>query len=676
MSCSLYPLVVSLLAVLVAVTKMNLLTQYGVNANLSKLEFVDILSIHPAETLKGLRQSLFCEYTALDISSNDFQDIPLVARRDSALRPVQPVLSEDCWIIVNCISNKTSLPRVLLKNGKRERSSVLSQSRSSSSAVSQLTCVSDHSESLASQSQQNLLPTPVINTTSTPAFTSQSQISNRLIARELSALSDKITTLRSEVDILKSSSSRSPSPDPQSNSVDIIMIKDELKILHNKINTLSPSYPSIDNLQQNQASTPTSSSISINLTSWNCRGITSALPYLHHLIKNGSDIIALSEHWLWPYNLESLTNLHPDYNGFGYCDSRLNENSSLTRGCGGVGFLWKKSLNITPVTDISSDRLCVVQLHTSFDVPLTIVAVYMPSSNYSIDEYTTYFQDLQSVIGTFERNGPIVLCGDLNVDISNPTHSPQRNQLLDNLVDCHSLFIASQSSTVSGPSYTYFSDTCQSVLDYIITSSSLAGCTNNCFVHPVHPLNMSDHLPQSIVLHLCHLPFSTPPSLKARINWDHAVANGDISLYADAVSLVIEPLLQTSGHSIAELNQEIMFVTETLVCLAESYLPIFKKKIDSVRFDSPELSQLCKDSKKSWKAWIDCGRPQSGPLLEAKQNAKKSVRSCINTLRASSVRRNIQHRDMLFKTGDARRFRLPNNSASVCGRLLTESGFT
>ena len=61
---------------------MNLLTQYGVNANLSKLEFVDILSIHPAETLKGLRQSLFCEYTALDISSNDFQDIPLVARRD------------------------------------------------------------------------------------------------------------------------------------------------------------------------------------------------------------------------------------------------------------------------------------------------------------------------------------------------------------------------------------------------------------------------------------------------------------------------------------------------------------------------------------------------------------------------------------------------------------------
>ena len=187
----------------------------------------------------------------------------------------------------------------------------------------------------------------------------------------------------------------------------------------------------------------------------------------------------MSEHWLWPYNLESLTNLHPDYNGFGYCDSRLNENSSLTRGCGGVGFLWKKSLNITPVTDISSDRLCVVQLHTSFDVPLTIVAVYMPSSNYSIDEYTTYFQDLQSVIGTFERNGPIVLCGDLNVDISNPTHSPQRNQLLDNLVDCHSLFIASQSSTVSGPSYTYFSDTCQSVLDYIITSSSLAGCTNN-----------------------------------------------------------------------------------------------------------------------------------------------------------------------------------------------------
>ena len=45
-----------------------------------------------------------------------------------------------------------------------------------------------------------------------------------------------------------------------------------------------------------------------------------------------------------------LQNIHRDYDGFGFSDNRLHENTDLIRGCGGVGIIWKKSLSVSPVT--------------------------------------------------------------------------------------------------------------------------------------------------------------------------------------------------------------------------------------------------------------------------------------------------------------------------------------
>ena len=64
-----------------------------------------------------------------------------------------------------------------------------------------------------------------------------------------------------------------------------------------------------------------------------------ASPYLYQLIEEGSDIIAVSEHWLWPYQLCHLNNIHPDFVGFGFSDNRLYEESPRCRGCDGVGFV-------------------------------------------------------------------------------------------------------------------------------------------------------------------------------------------------------------------------------------------------------------------------------------------------------------------------------------------------
>jgi len=72
--------------------------------------------------------------------------------------------------------------------------------------------------------------------------------------------------------------------------------------MHQKINSIIPQ----SNTPTRVASpghAPTSrapivSKDTLKLTTWNCRGLNNAVPYVNELIHEGSDIIFLSEHWL------------------------------------------------------------------------------------------------------------------------------------------------------------------------------------------------------------------------------------------------------------------------------------------------------------------------------------------------------------------------------------------
>ena len=112
---------------------------------------------------------------------------------------------------------------------------------------------------------------------------------------------------------------------------------------------------------------------SISITKWNCRGLANAVPYIDHLIETGSDVITITEHWLWPFHLNRLEEINPLYTGVGFSSAKLNESSDL---CGGVGIIWKKILPIVPVTQIVSDRFCAVQLLSpDSESPLYIFSV-------------------------------------------------------------------------------------------------------------------------------------------------------------------------------------------------------------------------------------------------------------------------------------------------------------
>ena len=119
------------------------------------------------------------------------------------------------------------------------------------------------------------------------------------------------------------------------------------------------------------------------ISSWNCRGFNCSEAYLKHL-SDHSDIILLQEHWLWPFELQKLSSAVSGFSAFGLSDSRLSESSTMHRGCGGVAFLWRKSLPVAPVPlNVRSDRLCATELPLASGrvEKVVIFNVYAPSSD-------------------------------------------------------------------------------------------------------------------------------------------------------------------------------------------------------------------------------------------------------------------------------------------------------
>lgn len=72
---------------------------------------------------------------------------------------------------------------------------------------------------------------------------------------------------------------------------------------------------------------------------WNCRGFASSVPYIQNMLGEKPGVMVLSEHWLWPYELDKLNDISEEYMATGKADARLTEESAGGRGCGGIGIL-------------------------------------------------------------------------------------------------------------------------------------------------------------------------------------------------------------------------------------------------------------------------------------------------------------------------------------------------
>ena len=72
-----------------------------VSPDLPKNEFVQKLIHLPTSELLRLRLALFNEAFTETLSLPDYYNLPLVQRKDTAIKPVSYKLSEDIWTVVS-----------------------------------------------------------------------------------------------------------------------------------------------------------------------------------------------------------------------------------------------------------------------------------------------------------------------------------------------------------------------------------------------------------------------------------------------------------------------------------------------------------------------------------------------------------------------------------------------
>ena len=362
--------------------------------------------------------------------------------------------------------------------------------------------------------------------------------------------------------------------------------------------------------------------------------------HLNNLISDGSDNIVISEHWLWPFELHRLNEIHPDYCGHGLADSRLTS-SSEGRGYGGVGIIWRRDLDVSVVHATTSDRLCSIRLaHQSSGSTLTAIGVYHPCQDLGIDLYRSCLTELEQLVCESMQLGPIAVMGDFNAHLGNlggPKGEGSPNQqglLLQEQIIKNDLFVASLSELAHGPHHTFQSGDVRTIIDYIImldVNAASLMVIMSCGTLEDDDLNTSDHLPQSVQLEFSCKP-NNVPILGNRIDWSSVESSCALDTYQSEINDLVTPFLGRCHESIDSLNDEMEMIANNIKLSAEMILPTIrssKKGTKSKFFNDSTLKHLpvCQHSKSAWKEWCDAGRPQSGPLLQTKRDRIYAGRS-------------------------------------------------
>ena len=88
---------------------------------------------------------------------------------------------------------------------------------------------------------------------------------------------------------------------------------------------------------------------------------------------------------------------------------------------GGLALVWRNRLNdfIKLVKCIDHDGIIAIQCNFSLDYMLFIVAVYLPSTNHSIDEFNESIDFLWAIYDSLSEKGYVYMLGDFNADLGN-----------------------------------------------------------------------------------------------------------------------------------------------------------------------------------------------------------------------------------------------------------------
>jgi len=126
----------------------------------------------------------------------------------------------------------------------------------------------------------------------------------------------------------------------------------------------------------------------LTLSSFNRRSVKSSVDEIYELCQ-ASDFVFLQEHWLLPFELDFLQNLHPDLKTLSLLVARsavdISNQLLIGRPYGGTAILFRKDLSsCVSILETYDPRLTAIRLTTNIG-PVMLVCVYMPSDVGDLD---------------------------------------------------------------------------------------------------------------------------------------------------------------------------------------------------------------------------------------------------------------------------------------------------
>ena len=375
------------------------------------------------------------------------------------------------------------------------------------------------------------------------------------------------------------------------------------------------------------------------------------------------------------FDLHRLSDIHPDFIGWGLADSRLTSTSESTRGCGGVGVIWRRNLCCTTISGSDSDRMCGIRIKTkNSQAVLSIIAVYLPCADLGPDYYRECLMELERITEDSKQLGPTVIMGDFNAHLGTlggPKGCGDPNSqgvLLHELLRRSGLFVASLSNHAEGPDYTFWRGDTHTTDDYVLMDVDVASIMSSCMIHDVACLNTSDHLPLSVTVNVPTDSIELVNDLPTRIDWTKAEFSGATLSFQSAITDMVCPLIPSMHDNINSVNAEIKLVTKCIIDSAALILPKVKPRKQRFFRDST-LKQICGKNKGAWKAWVDADRPPYGPLYNSKNHWCRKVRKRVNICAAMNERKWVSKRENLFRSGSGNRFCAPHKRKPRCSKL-------
>ena len=302
----------------------------------------------------------------------------------------------------------------------------------------------------------------------------------------------------------------------------------------------------------------------LTISAWNMRSLGPAGPYLHELADlHKSDVICISEHRLYPYELFKLNDLCPQFDVHAKSSEDLsNEVQTKQSGHCGIGILWRKELsNRVKVVECESDRLCVIEIAgICNDRSVFVISTYLPQQQCRITSFTKHLEILSDLIEKCKLTGEVIIMGDLNShfgpEIGNRFYgkTTKNAKLLNHLINNSELEILDKDhDRCSGPCYTFYVDGVgKSYVDHCIATRLMDLKMHSCCVIEDSPTNTSDHLALKIQFQVSYSTNKSSTSRKQSVAWKRLSAEEIDAKYTTILADKISPI----NDAIEALNVE------------------------------------------------------------------------------------------------------------------------